>query len=218
MLRPYHHSNPTVAASARGFGRVIVTFMGNEAAEATDEPGFEWDTTGVDQRFIGGIVRRRLDRGMSLTEFARRAREEYGLPFHPATVVRIEKGERPLKLHEAAILAQMLGTDVAELLSDNQEAEIEARLRSTSAHAFDSLVSANQQLRRTHTELVGVGTSLNRAIASYAASDALRDHAVELLAELRSLCVALEPHTSAFRLPAAEVTEWTGRPQSQADG
>lgn len=195
--------------------------MANEAVESTEEPGFDWDTTGVDQRFIGGIIRRRLDRGISLTEFARRAREDHGLPFHPATIVRIEKGERPLKLHEAAILAQMLGTDVADLLSDDQEAESEARLRSASAQAFDSLVTAAQQLRRTHVELVGVATSLNSALSSYAASDALRDHADELLAELRSLCVALDPHTSAFKLPGAEVTEWTGRARAhvgRADG
>lgn len=191
--------------------------METEAAEATEGPGFEWDTTGVDQRFIGGIVRRRLDRGMSLTEFARRAREEHGLPFHPATVVRIEKGERPLKLHEAAILARMLGTDVADLLDDDQEAEAESRLRSASASAFDSLVSASQKLRHMHTELTGVAVALNHAVSTYQHTDALHDHATALLAELRSLCVALAPHTSPYKLPGAEVTEWTGRSRTPVD-
>lgn len=191
--------------------------MESGAPDAADEPGFEWDTTGADQRFVGGIIRRRLARGISLTEFARRAREDHGLPFHPATVVRIEKGERPLKLHEAATLARMLGTDVAELLSDDQEAESEARLRSATDGAFASLVAALQKLRHMHTELTGVAVVLNQALSAYQRTDGLQDHAEVLMGELRTLCGDLAPHTSAYRLPGAEVTEWTGQPRTSVD-
>ncbi len=61
---------------------------------------------------------------MSQTELARQLNRR-GLPFHQQTVQRIEKGERPLRLNEAHAIAEILGSDPADMArpvtSDEQE-------------------------------------------------------------------------------------------------
>ena len=61
---------------------------------------------------------------MSQTELARQLSRR-GLPFHQQTVQRIEKGERPLRLNEALEIAEILGSDPADMArpvtSDEQE-------------------------------------------------------------------------------------------------
>ena len=61
---------------------------------------------------------------MSQTELARQLSDR-GLQFHQQTVQRIEKGERPLRLNEALEIAEILGSDPADMTrpmtSDEQE-------------------------------------------------------------------------------------------------
>lgn len=68
-------------------------------------------------QFVENLKELRERRGISQTEFARRARAR-GLPFHQPTVQRIEQGQRPLRLTEAIELASELGTTMQALLND----------------------------------------------------------------------------------------------------
>ncbi|MBN0039476.1 helix-turn-helix transcriptional regulator [Cellulosimicrobium cellulans] len=86
----------------------------------TDESGpepFEWDDYGYETTFVENMKTLRQQRGMSQSEFARRASAR-GLSFHQPTVQRIESGQRPLRLTEAIHIAAILGTDLQSMSQD----------------------------------------------------------------------------------------------------
>lgn len=95
-----------------------------------------------DQHFAENVRREREKRGFSQAEMARRLRE-FGLDqFHPTTVSRVENGERPVRLSEAARFADILGTTVGKLVSNYIE-EVE------------DLVEALAIMRELESRLVG---------------------------------------------------------------
>ncbi len=49
------------------------------------------------------------------TDLAKQLKENHGLPFHQATIARIEAGERPVRLDEAHIIAGVFGVDLAAM-------------------------------------------------------------------------------------------------------
>jgi len=51
-----------------------------------------------------------------MTEFAGKLRSAGLSNFHPTTVSRVERGERPAKLGEASVIAQVLGTSLDDLV------------------------------------------------------------------------------------------------------
>lgn len=56
-------------------------------------------------------------RGLSKTEFASKLREVGLTNFHPTTVTRLEKGERPAKLGEASVIAKVLDASLDDLVT-----------------------------------------------------------------------------------------------------
>jgi transcriptional regulator with XRE-family HTH domain len=86
--------------------------------EDEDREPFWWDLDGRETTFVENMTALREQRGMSQTEFAKRARERHGLPFHQPTVARIEAGQRPVKLHEAFTIAKILGTDYQAMMDE----------------------------------------------------------------------------------------------------
>src|SRR4051794_35884755 len=62
-----------------------------------------------------GVLRR--GSGMTQTELAE-AVSERGIPFRQQTIVKIEKGQRPLRLREADAIAAALGVDLAALVDE----------------------------------------------------------------------------------------------------
>src|ERR1700720_1898610 len=90
--------------------------MDEEGAVDNSPPAWE-------DNFIQRMIELRTAK-MSQTELARQLSGR-GLPFHQQTVQRIEKGERPLRLNEALEIAEILGSDPADMArpvtSDEQE-------------------------------------------------------------------------------------------------
>ncbi|MBO0596470.1 helix-turn-helix transcriptional regulator [Nesterenkonia sp. E16_7] len=70
-------------------------------------------------RFREALNSLRREQDMSQGELARRMVEEGWEQFNQATVSRIEKGTRPVRLGEARALARVLGTEVGYMLSDS---------------------------------------------------------------------------------------------------
>ncbi|WP_204041876.1 helix-turn-helix transcriptional regulator [Acrocarpospora phusangensis] len=65
--------------------------------------------------FAQRMKRMREARGMTQTDLARQV-SKYNLPFHQPTVQRIEAGERPIRLNEAFVIAEILKVDFPELI------------------------------------------------------------------------------------------------------
>lgn len=69
--------------------------------------GMDWESN-----FRERMEQMRTAAGMTQTDLARVLREQYGLPFHQATIQRIEAGERPVRLNEAHLIAHAFQTDL----------------------------------------------------------------------------------------------------------
>lgn len=83
-------------------------------------------TTNVTDLTIGANVRRfRQAVAMSQAQLAE-ALSGYGISFSQQTVLKIEKGERPLKLSEAAAISKCLGIAVQDLFETDEEASAES--------------------------------------------------------------------------------------------
>ncbi len=83
-------------------------------------------TTNVTDLTIGANVRRfRQAVAMSQAQLAE-ALSGYGISFSQQTVLKIEKGERPLKLSEAAAISNCLGIAVQDLFETDEEASAES--------------------------------------------------------------------------------------------
>lgn len=86
---------------------------------------------------IGRTVRR-LRRAVDLSQAALAdALTSHGVPFSQQTVLKVEKGTRPLKLVEAQAIADVVGGTIDDLLDgDNESAAREA------LHAAEAKVAA----------------------------------------------------------------------------
>lgn len=71
---------------------------------------------GPNELFGHKVKRERLARGWSVPDFAERLNRASLKNFHPTTVSRMESGERPTRIFEAATIANVLGRDLASLL------------------------------------------------------------------------------------------------------
>jgi transcriptional regulator with XRE-family HTH domain len=69
------------------------------------------------ERFAAGLRDTRLARGVSQAELASRMRER-GHRYVQQTIVKIEQGERVVRITEAADLAASLGASLGELMRD----------------------------------------------------------------------------------------------------
>ena len=76
-------------------------------------------TAETDDELFGLSVRRwREERGWSMADLNDRLIQEGLANFHPTTVGRIERGERPVRLIEAKAIAAVLNATVEELLGE----------------------------------------------------------------------------------------------------
>jgi transcriptional regulator with XRE-family HTH domain len=111
------------------------------------------DSTDFNER-VGAHVRfYRLARGMSQAEMARFLQDQ-GFPFQQPTILKVEKGSRPLKFEEAEAIAHILGIDTMLLsLPDNGSTEV----------ARHDLQNAMQQVARAETRIA----ELERELSSW---------------------------------------------------
>lgn len=83
----------------------------------------------VDERFGREVAKERERRGWSMTELASRLSQEGLTNFHAATVGRLERGTRPVRLSEAVVIASVMGKQLDDLLV--AEEPLERRLRAS---------------------------------------------------------------------------------------
>lgn len=77
---------------------------------------------------VGENLRRlRTAKAVSQSELAKRL-EQRGLPFRQQTVVKIEKGQRPLRLREAHEIASVLDLNIDDLVMESYERDDAALL------------------------------------------------------------------------------------------
>jgi transcriptional regulator with XRE-family HTH domain len=87
------------------------------------------------------LQRIREARGVSQADLAARL-GKLGLPFHQQTILKVEKGQRPLRLAEAQAIATVLGVDL-KLISAGEDEEV--LLATDRAH--DALTAARKAAR-----------------------------------------------------------------------
>lgn len=87
---------------------------------------------------IGRTVREVRERQkLSQADVARAMTERGTSAFYPQTILKIEKGERSLKLHEAAMLSQVLEVTIEDLIGDLGDAVTSLRFNQL-AHLISS--------------------------------------------------------------------------------
>lgn len=113
--------------------------------DSEERERFWWDDAGWEMTFVENMRMLRERRAMSQTEFAKHASER-GLSFHQPTVQRIENGQRPLKLTEALVIADLLGSTLEQMMHDTSLPNAYAMLRDHTS--WDDLEVAFHALRR----------------------------------------------------------------------
>lgn len=80
-----------------------------------------------ERNFREQMRRRREAAKESQSAFAKRIAAT-GLPFHQPTVQRIEDGERPVRLDEAHVIAEALGTTVGAMVASSSDTRVDASI------------------------------------------------------------------------------------------
>jgi transcriptional regulator with XRE-family HTH domain len=118
----------------------------------------------LEARAIQLVQELREAAGWSQTELARRMVEAGWPNYTQMTVSRTEKGERPIRLNEAASLAEVLGIRLADLWMDEDEQLWQHYLSRASekandvAHSIAEYGDATRQLAFTADELAKKGS------------------------------------------------------------
>jgi transcriptional regulator with XRE-family HTH domain len=114
----------------------------------------------IEANFAGNVRTHREARGISQEELAQRMTER-GFGFSQATVWKIEQGKRPVKIDEAAALADALGLITwSSLFASPQDARHVAAVQAAVAAAQD----AYKQLKRDTTRYLQLQEELAMAI------------------------------------------------------
>lgn len=103
----------------------------------------------IDQNVAENVRRLREQAGLKQADLVAQLRENGLADWHPTTLSRTESGERPIRLAEAHVLAQALGTSVEELgISYSPEVraveDVEAALQHV-ARARSAFVTAREE-------------------------------------------------------------------------
>jgi len=161
-----------------------------------------------ERNFIEQMKRLREARNMTQSDLAR-ALKARSLPFHQQTIQRIESGERPVRLDEAFLIAEMLDVELSTMvnagsdLSANDLRYHVDRLRRLSAsppadlsEIFDDWLTALAELSLSVEQLVITGRPspllawsaawLRKAFEAYKELDALLSSLVAISATARN--------------------------------
>jgi transcriptional regulator with XRE-family HTH domain len=91
-----------------------------EVARRSDDP--------LDVHFAANMSRLREAAGVSQAELVQKLRDSGWTNVHPTTISRIEKRERPVRLSEAARIADVLGHNLNHMLARPDRAGVEEEL------------------------------------------------------------------------------------------
>lgn len=124
------------------------------------------DNSGDLNQLIGANLQLlRKDSGLSQSDLAERLTER-GVPFRQQTVLKIEKGSRPLRVDEAAIIAEVLDLSVDDLLRPHDERTL----------ALREVVRAQREVEVTKEHLQRVDEARQALVESHQrAEQRLRD-------------------------------------------
>lgn len=89
---------------------------------SAEDPNQRWE-----QNFRTHMKRLRDKSAMTQTELARQLRGKFGLPFHQQTIQRIESGERPVRVNEAYLIADLFGVSVDSMAQVGPSSDVELR-------------------------------------------------------------------------------------------
>lgn len=103
-----------------------------------------WETV-----FIENATRARKAAGVSQTELARRLAAQ-GLPFHQQTVQRIEQGQRPVRLNEVIVMADVLGMGDLQAIIEPETVEKAAEFLSMALVRFADELGGTHRLVKRH--------------------------------------------------------------------
>lgn len=115
-------------------------------------------------RMVGeNIASLRRAAGLSQEELAAGV-EEYGVPMRQQTVVKIEKGQRPLRLREAEHIGFVLGVGIESLLSDKGETwDRTTRLVSMTRQVDEILEQVQQDSQEAMRRIAALQEALDSA-------------------------------------------------------
>jgi transcriptional regulator with XRE-family HTH domain len=131
----------------------------------------------LDTHFAANMTRLREAAGISQAEMVHKLREEGWTNVHPTTISRIEKGERPVKLNEAARIAAVLGQDLPRMLAPPGRAGIEEEVDKAieSVTNFYNCIGESVFLLTTYREVLGIKLAEFRAVVDRENDDRLRE-------------------------------------------
>ncbi len=103
---------------------IFVEVAGEVVRRPSENPYTRWE-----RNFIHQMKRLREAKGMTQTDLARGVHVlSYGeLKFHQQTIQRIENGERPVRLNEAHVIAQVLDAELDTMTASGRAAALELR-------------------------------------------------------------------------------------------
>jgi transcriptional regulator with XRE-family HTH domain len=118
------------------------------------------DSTDFNERVGANVRFYRLARGMSQAEMAR-VLQDQGFPFQQPTILKVEKGTRPLKFEEAEAIAHILGMETMFLsLPDNGSTDV---ARHDLQHAMEQIARAETRIAELERELSSWRTEMESA-------------------------------------------------------
>lgn len=121
----------------------------------------DWDMRNPDELFGLEVQAQREDKGWSMTEFASMLSEAGLKNFHPTTIGRLERGERPVRLNEAVVIAKVLGSALDDLVVEPLPGDDALKFATNSvessskraARAFDVVKFWRREVEKEVTEL-----------------------------------------------------------------
>ncbi len=143
----------------------------------------------IDERLdemVGANIRQlRTAAGLSQGQLASKLGESY----RQQTLLKIEKGSRPLRLTEAAVLAQVLDTTVDALLNPPADTAVELKLYA----AADDVIGLWRHVRANCRALTEAKAALEEVVAAHPGST-FSEQVVRVVGVARSCTV----ETAAF--------------------
>jgi transcriptional regulator with XRE-family HTH domain len=124
-------------------------------------------------RVGGNLQQLRKEKGMSQTDLAQELTER-GFPFQQQTILKIEKGARPLKLEEAQVIAEILGVHPV-LLSDYSNADPATVARAQRQNGLAGIAERHQQIAELEREIAHYNILVRDAERRLAEIDAAED-------------------------------------------
>lgn len=116
--------------------------------------------------FVHRMKQKRQREDLSQTELAKMAAAE-GLPFYQQTIQRIENGARPIRLNEAVVLAELLGSSLDEMVQSEtaQTARQEMSYAAMKIANYQTELEGDLLARKTDVE--GILTFAEAALERY---------------------------------------------------